>query len=543
MARSLRKYQSKRDLSATPEPAGTRSSAVHAGAQPRFVVQQHAARSLHWDLRLERDGVLVSWAVPKGIPEDPKRNHLAVHVEDHPLDYIDFAGEIPAGNYGAGTVQIWDSGTYEEHKFRDDEVIVTLHGERVSGRYALFQTDGANWMIHRMDPPADAGREPLPDQLAPMLASPGVLPRDDGAWAYEVKWDGVRVLALIEGGRVRLRARSGRDISARYPELRGLGAALGTRTAILDGEVVALDEDGRPSFERLQRRMHLGSDAAVRRIAAELPVVYMLFDVPFLDGHSLCPEPYTERRARLESLQLDGPTWRTPSPQRADGAAMLAATRKLGIEGVVAKRLDSRYEPGRRSPAWVKVRNIRRTQVVIGGWMPGAGARSGKIGALLAGVCDDAGRLVYVGRVGSGFSEAELARLQDLLEPLRSDSSPFAGRQPPRSAIFVQPKLVAEVAFAEWTRARTLRQPSYKGLRDDLDPRDAVFEAEPTDAPPAASDDLERLRAAVRRSGRAARSLKVEIEGRELTLSNVDKVLYPAAGFTKGQVIDYYANV
>ncbi|MDX6669628.1 MAG: bifunctional non-ous end joining protein LigD, partial [Solirubrobacteraceae bacterium] len=209
MADQLRRYRSKRDFSATPEPDAPPAPAD--SPRPRFVVQEHHARHLHWDLRLERDGVLVSWAVPKGIPMDPRRNHLAVHVEDHPLSYIDFAGEIPRGEYGAGQVKIWDSGTYEPHKFRDDEVIVTLHGERIQGRYALFQTREQDWMIHRMDPPADPQREPLPDRLAPMLAKPGSLPRDDDAYGYEIKWDGVRALVAVEGGRAQAHSRNRRD--------------------------------------------------------------------------------------------------------------------------------------------------------------------------------------------------------------------------------------------------------------------------------------------------------------------------------------------
>jgi bifunctional non-homologous end joining protein LigD len=464
---SLRTYRAKRDFAATPEPAGDASPP--AGEGLRFVVQEHHARSLHWDLRLERDGVLVSWAVPKGIPEDPKRNHLAVHVEDHPIDYIDFAGTIPEGRYGAGSVSIWDSGTYEAEKWRDDEVIATFHGERVRGRYALFQTRGKNWMIHRMDPPADPGREPMPEQLEPMMAKLGPLPRDDGGWAFEVKWDGVRALARVEGGRVRLTSRNGRDITPRYPELRGLGRALGALPAILDGEVVAFDDRGRPSFERLQGRMHLASDAAVRRAMRDSPVVFVLFDVLYLDGHMTCELTYRERRELLEGLELEGSHWQTPAYRAADGEALLEASREQGMEGVVAKRLDSRYEPGRRSPAWVKVKNVQSETVAIGGWAPGEGRRRDTIGALLVGVRDDDGKLVYAGKVGTGFSDAKLHELQALLEPLRRSSSPFHGRRAPhKNVVWVEPELLAEVEFREWTRSRTLRAPSFKGLRDDV---------------------------------------------------------------------------
>src|SRR5918994_6583398 len=226
MADRLERYREKRDPGATPEPTGdARAPATPEGA-PRFVVQEHHARRLHWDLRLEHEGTLASWAVPRGIPPGPERNHLAVRTEDHPLEYLEFHGEIPAGQYGAGTMTIWDSGTYETHKFREDEVMVTFHGERVRGRYVLFRTRGDDWMIHRMDPPEDPHREPMPEKLAPMLARTGPLPPEDGRWAYEVKWDGVRAIAFVQGGRLILKARSGRDITARYPELRPLAEAL-----------------------------------------------------------------------------------------------------------------------------------------------------------------------------------------------------------------------------------------------------------------------------------------------------------------------------
>src|SRR4051794_15636261 len=410
MADRLGAYREKRDFGATPEPgAGPAESAGDADA-PRYVVQEHHARALHWDLRLEHEGTLASWAVPKGIPPDPRRNNLAVRTEDHPLEYLEFEGDIPAGQYGAGTMRIWDRGTYELHKFREDEVMVTFHGERLHGRYVLFRTDGKNWMMHRMAPPEDSDREPVPHKLQPMLARSGDLPTDDGGWAYEVKWDGVRALAAVEGGRLRLTSRNLNDITPRYPELRELGRALGSREALLDGEVVAFGGDGRPSFQRLQTRMHVTGDAQVRRLMRTDPVVYVLFDVLHLDGGSLLAEPYEERRARLLELGLNGPHWQTPAHRVGDGAALLAASRAQGLEGIVAKRLGSPYVPGRRTPAWVKVKNVRSTEAVVGGWLPGEGGRSGRLGALVVGFYDD-GELRYAGRVGSGFDERELARV------------------------------------------------------------------------------------------------------------------------------------
>jgi len=474
MADRLERYRDKREPGATPEPAGTADAAETAGAAPRFVIQQHHARRLHWDLRLEHEGVLASWAVPRGIPPGPERNHLAVRTEDHPLEYLEFHGEIPSGQYGAGTMKIWDRGTFDVHKFRDDEVMVTLHGERVRGRYVLFRTKGDDWMIHRMDPPDDPDREPMPEKLEPMLARTGPLPQDDGSWAYEIKWDGVRAIAFVQGGRLRLQARSGRDVTARYPELRPLAEALAGHEVILDGEVVAF-EGARPSFQKLQGRMHLTSEHAVRRLARDDPVHYIAFDLLYLDGRSLMDLRYDERRARLAELALQGDTWQAPAHHVGDGAALLELTRAQQLEGVIAKKLDSPYTPGRRTSAWVKVKNIGTSDVVIGGWLAGEGGRSGRLGALVIGIPDDDGVLRYSGRVGTGFTQAELTRLGALLEPLATDASPFVGTQPPKLTRFVEPRLVARVEFTERTRTGTLRQPSYKGLRDDVAPADVRY--------------------------------------------------------------------
>ena len=473
MPPNLDSYRRKRDFSATPEPSG----AGEPGAErtERFVVQEHHARSLHWDLRLEHEGTLASWAVPKGIPPDPRRNNLAVRTEDHPLEYLDFHGEIPKGEYGAGTMKIYDRGTYELHKWRDDEVMVTFAGERVRGRYVLFRTDGSNWMIHRMDPPEDPDREPMPAKVEPMLARTGPLPGDDDGWAYEIKWDGVRAIAYADGGRVRLAARSGRDITARYPELRSLGRALASHEAILDGEVVAFGPEGRPSFQKLQGRMHLTSEHAVRRLSESDPVSYIVFDLLWLDGHSLMELSYTERREALLELGLQGERWQTPAHHVGDGEAMLDASRAQGLEGIIAKRLDSLYYPGKRTHGWVKVKNVLETDVVVGGWLPGEGRRSSQFGALVVGVHKD-GALTYAGRVGTGFDARELARLGGRLAELESDTSPFEGRQPPRETRFVEPALVARVGYGEWTQAGTLRHPRYLGLRDDVAPEDVVAE-------------------------------------------------------------------
>ncbi len=480
-------YERKRSFERTPEPNARPGRALPAagGDRSRFVVQEHHARRLHWDLRLERDGALASWALPRGIPQDPKRNRLAVRTEDHPLEYLDFTGEIPTGEYGAGPVTIWDRGTYVAEKFRDGEVIVTLAGERIRGRYALFATAGDNWMIHRMDPPADPDREPMPKRVKPMLAVLSGLPSDEDGWAFEIKWDGLRAIAYCDGGRLRLQSRNLRDITSRYPELRAMAAQLGSREAVLDGEVVAFDEGGRPSFERLQSRMNLASESAVRRRMGDIPVTYLAFDLLYLDGRSMFDEPYTERRSRLDELALDGPSWQTPGEHLGEGSKLLELSAARGLEGLVAKRLDGRYLAGRRSTAWLKVKNTLREDLVIGGWLPGRGRRAETLGALLVGYHDSDGALRYAGRVGSGLTEAELGRLTGALDPLRRAESPFEGRQPPRESIFVEPRLVAQVEFREWTRARTLRAPVFKALRADADPGAVVLERLGSPAPDA----------------------------------------------------------
>jgi bifunctional non-homologous end joining protein LigD len=475
MPRKLADYEAKRSFAKTPEPAG--ADEQEDGEGNRFVIQEHHARRLHWDLRLERDGVLASWALPRGVPPTPKDNRLAVRTEDHPLEYLDFHGDIPSGQYGAGTMTIWDRGTFVAEKFTDEKIEIELRGERVQGRYAMFPTKGRNWMIHRMDPPSDPDREPLPDNIRPMLASSGKLPRDETGWGFELKWDGVRTLAFCEPGRIKLESRTQRDVTSQYPEVAtALREALASHEALLDGEVVAFDDEGRPDFQRLQSRMHLASESAVRRRMADTPATYLAFDLLHLNGHSVLDLPYTDRRALLEKLPLEADHLQVPATHRGDGKTLLELTRERGLEGLVAKRLDSKYSPGSRSKAWVKVKNVRTAELIVGGWLPGQGGRASTLGALAVGYHPEPGApdLHYAGRVGTGFTERTLADLVRLLEPLRQGASPFEGRQPPRETTFVEPVLVATVAFAEWTRAGTLRAPSFKRLRDDVEPSEVT---------------------------------------------------------------------
>jgi bifunctional non-homologous end joining protein LigD len=568
----LRRYSAKRDFHATPEPAGAEApppargspdagdgapdrddalagAAAETAARPRFVIHEHHARRLHWDLRLERDGVLASWAIPKGLPLEPRDNRFAAATEDHPLEYLGFAGVIPKGQYGAGEISIFDSGTYECLKWEPRKVEVALHGERVEGRYALFAIEKEDapkdWMIHRMDPPADASREPMPHHLAPMLARAGRMPRDDGSWAYEIKWDGVRALAYSRPGELKLESRNGNEITSRYPELARVGDALGSHEAVLDGEIVAFDDRGRPSFEALQGRMNVSSAAQARRLAGSRPVTYMIFDLLWLDGHSMMELPYRERRERLARLGLSGARWQTPEHLLAGGATLLAASAEQGLEGIVAKRLSSTYTPGLRTSAWVKVKTTARQEFVVGGWLPGKGRRRETIGALLLGVYEH-GALRYVGRVGSGLGEDEIGRLQLLLTPLQRSSSLFqAGAQPPREAVFCEPRSVVEVRFTEWTAGGNLRHPTYLGLREDKRPEEVVREApassraqdsRPGESPPEVSGEL-----AIAAGGGPRRHAVVG--GRELVLSNLDKVLYPDTAFDKRALIAYYAAI
>ncbi len=551
---SLKTYRDKRDFGATPEPAGGGGA---ENAQPRFVIQEHHATRLHWDLRLEHEGALASWAIPNGIPATPQDNRLAVRTEDHPLEYLDFHGEIPKGQYGAGTMTIWDRGTFQVHKWEERKVEVSFHGERVHGRYGLFPIGRGpdqekDWMIHRMDPPDDPGRVPMPERIVPMLSRMGELPPDPARWSFEVKWDGVRAIAYIQPGRLRLESRNLNEITEAYPEVRGLLENLGMHEAVLDGEIVTFDEQGRPSFERLQRRMHVSSPTAVRRLMSSHPVVYAIFDLLYLDGHSLMELPYRERRERLEALELGGRAWRVATAHPGQGTALLEATREQGLEGIMAKRLDSCYEAGRRTGAWLKIKHTRRQELVIGGWVPGEGRRTKRIGALLMGYYDG-DRFVYAGRVGTGFTDRSLTELQTRLESYRRPTSPFAGRRAgiPRDAVFVEPCLVAEIELREWTSEGVMRAPSFKGLREDRAPREVGLEsprgsggaeaAAEAAAPAAAPDSPEGLFDEVERLPGGA--LAVLVEGRRLRISNWDKVLYPATGFTKGDLVAYYARI
>jgi bifunctional non-homologous end joining protein LigD len=342
----LEEYKAKRDFKATPEPAGRKPR--KKAHESRFVIQQHSATRLHWDLRLEREGVLVSWALPRGVPWNPKENHLAVHTEDHPLEYLDFHGEIPEGSYGAGNMLIWDSGTYETEEWEDRKAVVVFHGKRVEGKYALFATRGKDWMIHRMDPPADPDHRSPPRDLRPMTATPGRLPPSRG-WAFEVEWHGCRALLLNEPGLTLITDAHGSDIAAGFPEIRRIGRALGASEVVLDGVITADDE------ESIGRRLAARSDSTVRRLARDHPASYVAFDLLWCDGQSLTDQPWKARRAQLDTLGLSGDAWSVPASHIGDGAALLEAARSQGVDALIAKRTSSKYEPGDQSNDWLRV--------------------------------------------------------------------------------------------------------------------------------------------------------------------------------------------
>ena len=354
MSDRLEEYRRKRDAKRTPEPVPQRKPKPRE-RENRFVIQQHHARALHWDVRLERNGVLVSFAVPRGLPRDRSRNNLAKHTEDHPMEYLTFSGEIPAGEYGGGQMFIHDTGTYDTDKWRDDEISVTFHGERTSGRYVFFQTAGNDWMVRRMDP-AEPGWQSMPELVEPMTATPAArLPADDAERGYEMSWAGRRTVAYVSGGRVKLLDATGAEVTSWYPEVRGLGDALAPTEAVLDGEIVAFDGTT-PSADLLARRKPPRDTAAARRAAERTPVQFLAYDLLWLEGHSTVEAiGYAQRRELLEGLGVAGEHWQTPPYFPGGGAFALEAATAQGLAGVVAKRLDSAYAPGRRTRDWLLI--------------------------------------------------------------------------------------------------------------------------------------------------------------------------------------------
>jgi bifunctional non-homologous end joining protein LigD len=653
-------YRRKRDFAKTPEPAPgpvTVASASPASASPagdglpvrrRFVVQRHRATRLHYDVRLEIDGVLVSWAVPKGPTLDADARRMAVHVEDHPVEYFDFEGVIPPRQYGAGDVIVWDWGTWEPEAETPDpaagiengELKFRAYGEKLRGRFTIVRTsrrpgsaprtafeddDGEQWLlIHKRDEHAVAGWDaedhpqsvlsgrtndevrasapalwvseaptataridlsaardmPMPRYLEPMKATLATRPFRDEDWLFEIKWDGYRVEAVVDDGSVRLYTRNGNDAGAYFGRLLDPPTWIAARQAIVDGEVVALDERGRPDFPLLQERISAG------RAGSPAPLVYQAFDLLYLDGRSLVDVPLEDRKKLLELVLR--PTQRVQYAKHieAEGIAFFEAAKVQELEGVVAKQRRSRYEPGRRSPAWLKVKARPEQEVVVGGWTPGE-ASAKDLGALVLGVYED-DRLRFVGKVGSGFTARIRADLLARLVPLETAAPPFDPVPPPdyrgrwggdlAGVRWARPELVVRVELGGWSRDGNVRQASYKGIEPRRDPREVVREramdpgradretaaaypapvagadAGPSGAPldvmtgkpaafePATGAELDAL-AALKAEGTWS------VGGRELKLTNLDKVLFGArdgtdeAPVTKRDVVDYLARI
>jgi bifunctional non-homologous end joining protein LigD len=486
-------YSEKRSFGRTPEPASARRPNVDPGAAPageRFVIHQHHARRLHFDLRLEMiaddTGVLVSWAIPRGLPLRTGDPRLAVHVEDHPIEYATFSGIIPKGNYGAGEVRIFDTGSYELLEQARGKLTIRLVGSRLRGVWHLTRTraqDGKDeWLVLLREDERPAPQEP-PD-LTPMLATPHPEPFDDGAWLFEPKWDGVRALAVCRG-ETRLLSRTRRDITDVYPELGTIHEHLVATEAVLDGEIVAF-EAGRPSFEKLQSRINLQNRHDIERARKAIPVTYMAFDLLYLDRRSTADLPLERRKDMLGELVVTSEALRVSSPcVEGEGIALSRAAREQRLEGIVGKKLGSPYRPGRRTREWLKIKVVHEVDVVVGGWSVGEGSRSDAFGSLLVGVYESA-RLCFVGAVGTGFDHASLGNLLAELKRLQTSDCPFGedcdnlrlGRfgKPLKDPRWVEPRLVAKVEFRELTSGVRLRAPSFKGLRTDKLPEDCRLE-------------------------------------------------------------------
>lgn len=569
---SLATYNQKRNFKKTPEPSGTKT---HTGKKLIFVVQKHDASHLHYDFRLEMEGVLKSWAVPKGPSLDPSVKRLAMQVEDHPWSYRDFEGEIPAGNYGAGDVIVWDTGTYEGEDgekgllegLRKGHLSFTLHGEKLKGSWSLVRTrrdknDRSQWLLVKKDDEyasdEDVTREVgsvlsnrvLPrDQdeaaavvpkkrrakklpavtftardLKPMLATLTDAPFDDPAWIFEVKWDGYRIITRIENGKITLYSRNGLDVTEKYYTLAEAAENI-DNNAVIDGELVALDKEGKPSFTLMQH-------------AAENPraLVYYAFDLLALNGKDLRGKPLIERKELLKGILPKKGVIRYSEHINCDGKKYFAAATKQDLEGIMGKRKDSPYVSGSRSKDWLKVKTSKRQEAIIVGYT--APKRSRKyFGSLVFAICEN-GKYKYVGHAGTGFSSSGLKELYDLMQPLVRKTKPIANKVPVEDTItWLDPKLVGEVKFTEWTADRQMRHPVFMGLRNDKDPKDVTVE-KPVPTSVAKKQD--------EKGKRSAKADPETAKGRrsgELVLTHLDKVYWPKDGYTKGDLLAYYDSV
>ncbi|HXM97221.1 MAG TPA: DNA ligase D [Candidatus Dormibacteraeota bacterium] len=602
---SLREYRKKRPLGKSPEPRGGRATAQ----QNSFVIQRHDATRLHYDFRLEMSGILKSWAVPKGPSLDPSVKRLAVETEDHPLDYGGFEGQIPEGNYGAGEVILWDRGTYElegplsaEDQYKRGELKIILHGEKINGGFVLVKLKNSaakkEWLLikHRdaevrqdwniedhgqsvksgklPGPPrhgkrsanatplptgaqnlANAKKAPMPTDVQPALASHGDSPSSGDDWLYEIKWDGIRVLSYLEGGKAKLIARSGRDISNEYPDLNDLAKYVRARTAILDGEIVVLDEKGKSDFQRLQARFGIKNPSL--KVQQDAPPTMYFFDLLYCDGYDLRRTPLIERKELLSRIISVTPKVRVSTHHVGKGKELFEAALKNGLEGIIGKKTDSPYPAGRTSN-WLKFKSVLEMDAVIGGWTDPRGSRQ-RFGSLLLGLYKGAS-LHFIGGVGAGFSQKTEEEIFQKLQEIATERSPFAGKVDTREkAHWVKPVLIARVGYSEWTADQHLRQPRFMGLHPDRDPRECTFSDEKRaqeekiqakKSKPAKT--TEKLAPRSRLDGQGIAEIlenekkeecRLTVDGKELKLTHLSKVYFPKDGFTKRQVLAYYARV
>ncbi|HZR47618.1 MAG TPA: DNA ligase D [Candidatus Manganitrophaceae bacterium] len=541
---SLSLYQKKRKFSETPEPAGK----VRLTGQERFSIQEHHARRLHYDLRLEMDGVLKSWAMPKGLPASEGERRLAVMTEDHPVDYLDFEGIIPEGNYGAGRVVLWEIGTYQIVKgnLEEGKLTFTIFGRRHHGKFTLvkpsLQGDQNSWFIIKGGPaPFPEGSDPLPSPFSPMRATLADAPFSDPEWLCEPKWDGVRAVARLQRRRNEIKIDLwGRNLSrfdTQYPEViaalsRLMEANPSVSRLLLDGEIVAYNHKGTVSFQELQRRMHLTTPAEIEAVRRSTPVDYLLFDLLFINGKSVMESPLTYRRTLLSELKLPAEGIRL-SPVHDDGAALFKTLTETGGEGIVMKRKESPYLPGKRGRDWMKVKIIQEKECVVAGWTEGKGNRSHRFGALLLGLYDGK-ELVYIGHTGSGFNAAGLEEAMRLLAPLETGRCPYQKKPVTNAkAHWIRPELVAQIKFSNWTKDRHLRAPVFLGFRDDVAAAECRFEPEVT-----ASKVIGKK--SKKEAVWIGDRVTVRFEGHPIEVSHLDKVLWPDKGYTKAHMIDYY---
>lgn len=606
----LEEYSRKRKFTATPEPAPAAGAAKEAVAAPAakapvFCVQRHDATRLHYDLRLEVNGVLVSWAVPKGPSMDPARKPLAVHVEDHPLEYGHFEGNIPEGNYGAGSVMLWDYGTYEALGGMDPagqiargDFKFALHGHKLNGAFAIVKmkprpgtrTKQEEWLLlKKPDEHAMAGwdveafnrsvatqrtqeqiaggeeapalaelpgvaKAAMPGRVEPMLATLAETPPAGTDWLYEVKWDGVRALCFLDEGKLRMESRNGNRCEDQYPELAALTAAVDARQAILDGEVAVLDEKGVSRFELIQHRIGVKGSTATA-LAAEYPARIFLFDLLYLDGYDLRGVPLVERKRQLARIVREGPQVRLSASFTSAGEQMLEAARQLGLEGVVAKRAASRYEEGRRSKNWYKLKIVSTAELVIAGFTRGERAY---FGALVLGVYEG-GKLRHAGQVGTGFDQRMMKEIHARLEGFVTGKCPLTPKPKLARVTWVRPELVCEVKFHEWTNDGVLRAPVFLRLREDKRAQEVVRErtisgdgesaaGEPRAGPEAAIGETAGgprpiPGTALTPALLAAKEAVVEVDSHALKFTNLDKIFYPAERYTKRDVISFYDRV